>query len=563
MALSYDFERFFPFQKIRNEQRIAIEFALNAFLNENKRFVILDLGVGVGKSAIGVTIARYLASTQLSLENSFASNGAYILTPQKILQEQYIKDFGQAPGKKGLLHSLKSSNNFECTHCHGQSCAESRRVLSKLKKQLIGTQFHENCTKHCPYVKAKDAFLKSQIGITNFSFFLAATTYSEQISPRQLLICDEAHKLESELGKFIEITFSEKFATEILECELPKLVDDEDKNFKIVFTWLKRKYKPALAEHIQSIESLIESQVSNNPDQIQLGNLSKQYELLDKHICKLNRFLDECVESNWVLNVVLPDNSNTKKKISSYKKYEFKPIDVALNAEQLLYRFGEKVLLMSATILDKEIFCKTVGINTDDVAYLTIPSPFPIENRQINILNVGKMSKDCIDATLPKMAEVVNLLLEKHDNVKGIIHTTNFKISQFLLENIKSDRLLTHDSNNRDIVLRQHLYGKEPTVLVSPSMMEGVDLVDDASRFQILCKLPFPYLGDKVVKKRKERDNQWYAFQTIMSIVQAFGRSIRNENDYASSYILDSGWWWFYKQNEKIFPKDFSKLLIK
>lgn len=562
MASNYDYEKFFPFKTIRKEQQIAIEFALDAFLKDNKKFVILNLGVGVGKSATGITIARYLANTQLPLENSGASNGAYILTPQKILQEQYVNDFGPSPGRKELLRSLKSSSNYECTHCHGQSCAESRRVLTRLKSQLIGTPFFENCTKHCPYVKAKDSFLKSQIGITNFSFFLAETTYAGKLKPRQLIICDEAHKLESELGKFVEITFSEKFATEILKCKTPKITNVEEKDFKTVLSWLKKDYKPILQKHIQNLETMIESHIQENDnEQIQLGNLSKQYELLDKHICKLNRFIEICDSKNWVLNIIEPEIKEGKKR--AYRKYEFKPIDVAPNADNLLYKFADRILLMSATIIDKKIFCDSVGINPDDAAFLTIESPFPVVNRPIHIIGVGKMSKENIDATLPKMAEVVELLLEKHSNEKGIIHTTNFRISQFLVDNIKSKRLLSHTPENRDIVLREHLYNKEPTVLISPSMMEGVDLVDDASRFQILCKLPFPYLGDKVVRKRKEKNVDWYAFQTVMSIIQAFGRSIRNENDHAISYILDSNWWYFYKQNKKFFPEDFSKLLVK
>ena len=30
-------------------------------------------------------------------------------------------------------------------------------------------------------------------------------------------------------------------------------------------------------------------------------------------------------------------------------------------------------------------------------------------------------------------------------------------------------------------------------------MAEGVDLKGDSSRFQIICKIPYPYLGDKLV----------------------------------------------------------------
>jgi Rad3-related DNA helicase len=100
-----------------------------------------------------------------------------------------------------------------------------------------------------------------------------------------------------------------------------------------------------------------------------------------------------------------------------------------------------------------------------------------------------------------------------------------------------------------------------PTVLVSPSMTEGVDLADDASRFQILCKVPFPYLGDKVIQLRKSRNSSWYACQTARTIIQALGRSVRNDDDHATSYILDADWIRFYRTNSAMFPSEFSLAL--
>jgi Rad3-related DNA helicase len=92
-------------------------------------------------------------------------------------------------------------------------------------------------------------------------------------------------------------------------------------------------------------------------------------------------------------------------------------------------------------------------------------------------------------------------------------------------------------------------------------MTEGVDLVDDASRFQIICKIPYPYLGDKLVVKRMNRWKWWYPLQTAKTIVQSIGRSVRNSTDYAVTYILDSDWNTFYGKNKKYFPDDFEKCI--
>ena len=131
------------------------------------------------------------------------------------------------------------------------------------------------------------------------------------------------------------------------------------------------------------------------------------------------------------------------------------------------------------------------------------------------------------------------------------------------MKNFKSKRLLTHNSDNRDEILEKHLKSKEPTVIVSPSMTEGVDLKGDLSRFQILCKVPYPYLGDKLVQKKMKKWTWWYPLQTSKTIIQSLGLSVRSSTDHAISYILDSDWNRFYGQNREMFPVDFKDSIQK
>lgn len=550
----HDYVQYFPFSNIREEQRKAIEFALDSY-ESGKKYVLLEMGTGTGKSATGITIARYLAAhgDKLFDDDNMPLSGAYILTTQKVLQQQYIDDFGPGVGQsKNLLLSIKSANNYQCGFYQDQSCAESRRILTQLGKRITGTDFHTHCRGgKCCYAKDKQDFIESPISITNFSYFLAETTYGKKLTKRELLIIDEAHNIESELGKFIEITFSEKFAKDVLKCKMPALSTQEE-----VFDWITKTYKPSLLRYIKGVEKALATKYDASASGF--GDLSKQYEMLDKHICKINRFINSYTTDNWVVNFVKPQVKAGKRGM---RKFEFKPVDVSRFSYESLFQFGGRVLMMSATIVDKKVFCDSIGLKEDDVAYLRLPSPFPVENRPIHYVPVGSMSMNNIEQTLPSMVEAIKMLLEQHPNDKGIIHCVSFKVSQYLLENIKSPRLITHNSDNRDYVLRSHIEGKAPTVLLSPSMMEGVDLAGDASRFQILCKVPFPYLGDAVIKKRMTNNKAWYTYQTVKSIVQAMGRSIRNESDHAVSYILDSDWQRFYGMNKNMFPEEFSNAI--
>jgi ATP-dependent DNA helicase DinG len=543
-----DWERYFPFQIPRKEQIDAINFILEQFINNKKRITILDAGVGIGKSAIGVTVARFLQNHRSSTLNY--KLGAWYLTTQKILQEQYLSDFG---GKNHIsMKSIKSSTSYVCCLHENDpepklSCGEIHRLM---RANEIFKTIYKHCTTECKYRKDKHIFLEALNSVTNYAYFMSESQYAGHIQPRELLICDEAHTCAASLSNHVEISISERFANYQLDLKMP----DSFQSVSDAFNWVRTKYLTSLKFKVAEVAKQLENVCDASKKIKSFQDFAKRHDLLDKHMCKVNRLIKLFTQDNWVLNIVPPFGK-------SLRKLEFKPVDVSPFVEDHLFSFGNNILLMSATILDKNTFCKTLGIDKDSVAYINIPSPFAIENRPIHIMPVGSMSKSRIDTTLPIMVQAVKTIIDQHKEDKGIIHCVNFKIAKYLIENIGDHRLITHDSTNRNLILKLHAECKKPSILVSPSMMEGVDLKDDQSRFQILCKLPYPYLGDVVVQKRMKLDPNWYQYSTLMLLIQAMGRSIRNENDYAISYILDSDWNKFYHMTKHMIPKDFINCL--
>jgi Rad3-related DNA helicase len=65
--------KYFPLDDPRPEQSQAISFAIDAFVAKKKRFVILEMGVGCGKSATGIAIAEYMNANVAP--GSFKKNG--------------------------------------------------------------------------------------------------------------------------------------------------------------------------------------------------------------------------------------------------------------------------------------------------------------------------------------------------------------------------------------------------------------------------------------------------------------------------------------------------------
>lgn len=541
--MSQEIKRHFPYPKIRSQQQDAINFAIDSIQKDGKKFVVIEAGTGVGKSAIGLTVARMLSGNPT---DDYA-RGAYFLTTQKILQEQYIEDFG---GFKGAMKSIKSSSNYQCNFNRKTSCGESLRALKTADKK---SSFFKSCAFNCVYKKAKESFIAGSEGVTNFPYFLAETQYAGKLEPREVLIIDEAHNIDSELSKFIEITISDKFCNSFLNMQIPTGLTQRQ-----YLTWVEEVYLNTTAKKLAHLERMLEKYVGLK-EKIRSGefaSISKKYEMLDKHVCKVRRFLELYSSDNWVMNDLPADNySNPSRKL------QFKPINVAPYAEDMLYRFGKTVILMSATILDKNAYAEIAGIPVEQMAFISLPSPFPAENRPVMYAGVGKMNSSSIESTLPKLVEAIKQIMKEHKNDKGIIHCHSYKVASYIKKNIRSSRILIHGSDNRDAVLEKHKKSKSPTILLSPSMTEGVDLKGKLSRFQIICKVPYPYLGDKLIRKKMNKWKWWYPLQTAKTILQAVGRSVRSKDDTAATYILDADFERFYYSNSSLFPVTFKESL--
>jgi Rad3-related DNA helicase len=195
--------------------------------------------------------------------------------------------------------------------------------------------------------------------------------------------------------------------------------------------------------------------------------------------------------------------------------------------------------MMSGTLLDRELVSFIMGIEDHESSYLALPCPFKAEARPIIYLKFGKMSYYNKKETFERAIPIINTILQKNHENKGIIHTSTYELSKWINGSIKNKRLIFHDYLTREKSLADHLSSSLETVLVSPSMINGVDLKDELSRFQVILKVPFPNLISTKIKKRLDTRPEWYNWKTLVDLLQAYGRSIRNDDDWAETYILD------------------------
>jgi Rad3-related DNA helicase len=168
------------------------------------------------------------------------------------------------------------------------------------------------------------------------------------------------------------------------------------------------------------------------------------------------------------------------------------------------------------------------------------------------------------ERTLMQVSSIVDTLMNKHQNEKGLILTTSYELAGniFRYSNNKHRLLLTKDISAKE-VLDKHAR-TNASVLLTPTMWEGVDLRDDLCRFIIIAKTPYPSLADKRTKVKAKRDKEWYYSVTLMRLIQGCGRGVRHEKDYCITYILDSNATWLIKGKVKVnaVPRWFKDALV-
>lgn len=499
----------FPFETPRTGQLNIIQ-DINDAIKKGYKYIILEAGTGTGKSAIATTLAKMYES-------------AYILTMTKQLQKQYSNEFEfpivKGRSNFGCLHdnldstcdigtckTTPTSSKFFCPY--GVAKNPTLDATLAFDDSYGGSVFYQS-PNHCHYWEQKANAINSPITIMNYDYALAELNYVKHFGTRSLLILDEAHNIENKLMNTMEVNLYNRK----LEKDINKAISKETLKDGEIKDWILE-----IEAIIDAYDDIDLKEVSNNKaDKIRstIGRLKSLIKSLSNE------------PRNWVIDT-------TDDSVS------FKPLRVHQYANDNLLKYGDVVIFMSATILSHKLFSKWLGLNPNEVYHIKVDSPFSKEKRPIILDLAGKMSKNRIKTTVPKTIPILKKILEKHQGDKGLIHTNSYKCQRYIINNLYNSRLISHTPSNREEVLEFFEKDDNPLVLVSPSMSEGVDLPYDKCRFQIIYKIPFPYLGDLQVNMRQKRDQRWYAYKTVMTLMQAYGRGMRAEDDSCYTYILDS-----------------------
>lgn len=487
----------------RKNQPQAIEDGLRA----GKRFIGQVQKQGSGKSLTGMAQAVLSESRTM------------FLTATKGLQSQLVDDF-----EKNGLACIMGRANYRCSWDSTQNCEDGG----------IGKCGYKGSTL-CEFTAAKQAVLDSQFATTNYSFWMAANKYGIDLGSFDILFCDEAHNIQEELNKAMQIQISDHEVVQMLKWQWPDPRDIADQSdcmdhWKVWATNAHKRAKLMLEDITEQMEE------NDHPS----ATVVEKF----KHQRNLVRKLDDiarCRPSNWVADTW--DHG-----------WQFDPTDASEYAERLLWHGIPRVILTSGTIRPRTM--DILRIPESDYNFFEYESEFKADKSPFVYVPIAKIDRGSSEEDYEKLVNAIDDTIDLWSDYKGLIHTSSFELRDRIWEASRNRRYLVTNEEGETIMeaIARFKAMKPPAAFISPSITTGFDFKHDEARYQIIAKIPFPSSLSKVEQRRCKLDPKRGGYIAMQKLVQAYGRADRADDDWQVCMCFDRNWEWFRWKYQDLAP---------
>jgi Rad3-related DNA helicase len=547
-----------------NQRKTVVKIAF-LYLNQLCDNVILDAPTGSGKSIIAIVTSKLLREWKKE---------GYIITSNLELQAQYERDVHQMNLQWG---SIKGMANYNCD-VNGKSFPQGEckvRGFSNEKIQKLA------CYNTCNYYMSRLKAIHSSVSILNYSYYLLQRNYvaerqkyaNETIAfkERDFIFFDEAHKIDDIVQNHFKVCFSQQTLEKM--TELMELLEDEGLlKSEIDTTNLMLDYSAVMDEEnfdenmqaLRNIRKVLKSLVDTTPDI--RSKINKDHPLNFKNkkdIPKVYTKILSGLELIKDINCKIEDYvSIVEKNENTYVKTLFK------DKEEVVYNLLEDIelikmklhshvkfgIFMSATFGNPDVWANLTGTKNYEV--IQLDTTWDYSKSPIVIMHTPKLTWKNKEKSWPTIVKRFDEILNKHKDERGIVHTGNFSFMIKILKESKyKKRLFTYTNTKEKMIIMPKFKRSKNGILIGPSLLEGIDLPNDLSRFQIFLKVPYRQITDNFTQQKMRYNSKWYSWKTAISITQGIGRSIRNDGDYAVTYLLDGSFKDFIKYNSNILEK--------
>ncbi|MFB6161060.1 MAG: helicase C-terminal domain-containing protein [Haloferacaceae archaeon] len=502
----------FPAPSFRGNQRAALERIRDAFAAGNE-VVLVRAPTGSGKSLLARAIA---GSARTAAEADPAQpTGAYYTTPQvsqleDVAADPLLEDVPVVRGKSNYTCILPGE---ETTPVDRAPCARERGYDCSVKHR-------------CPYFSDRSIAANRSVAAMTLAYFMR-TAGSDVFRPRDVVVIDEAHGLGEWAETYATIELGPRTVPVWDDVGVPDVAGADDARRRTV------RFAETLADVCEDAKDDLLARSELAP--AEAARRDRLQELISelRYFARDARDLDS--PTTWVIDQ--PDGEGGPVTI--------KPLNPERHLSHTVWDRGERFALLSATILDREAFCRGVGLDPDRVALVDVDHTFPVENRPLYDVTRGPMTYEHRDETLPDVARLLVRLMARHPEEKGIVHAHSYGIQSRLAERLDDfgvgPRVRSHDREDRDAALAEWKASDDPDLFLSVKMEEALDLEGDLARWQVVCKAPYRNTSDSRVERRLA-DGQWawYHRDALRTVIQACGRVVRAPDDFGATYLADS-----------------------
>lgn len=490
------------------------EVALRAYYSK-KPVVFLTAPTGAGKSLIALGI--------MALANANAER-TFLATKTIQLQAQYIRDF------PNHLYQVMGKSNYACIEEPDEDAGNAK------------CNYGEDCelkgTSNCVYYAARWTAHQAANLVGNYDYlshgWAGRNAKKSPLHERSVLIGDEAHLADDSLRSAVSVDFTRqniKAIEDHLHLDAPESTD--------LGIWLE--YCGEATDRAMTLYGDMDDEEKPRP-------LIRALDKIDRFRSLVTQYADQPLVTDW--------NSETGS-------FTVQPVFPDAMFRSLMDGF-DKIILMSATLPSPSILASILGLLPDEYEAIEVPSPFPASNRPLFVhRQAPRVSKRMSDNDLRRLIHTLDFLIDQAPGDKGIIHTHAYWLQQEVLHRSRhTARFITHGSRGLAGAVAQFEAAPAGYYLVSPTAHSGVDLPYEHVRQQFILKIPYPDLGDNVIKARQELMPETYPLATAATLIQAVGRGMRAVDDHCDTHLLDGNWSYFYSKARDMLPAWFREAII-